>query len=69
MINPLDVDDLAAALTTLAEDQALRRTRGDSGAVRAEEFTWSKVGARLYQLFRGVAGNGQGVHPGEMALG
>ena len=55
VIDPLDVDDLAGALSLLAVDVPLRRKLGEQAAHRALEFEWSKVGARLYEHFREVA--------------
>ena len=55
MIDPLRVDDLAAALTKLAEDQTLRQTLGAAAAERAQDFTWSKVAKRLYHQFSQIA--------------
>lgn len=57
MIDPLDLDDVAAALTKLAEDEPLRRALGVRAAERSQEFTWAKVGTRLYDHFCAI-GNG-----------
>jgi glycosyltransferase involved in cell wall biosynthesis len=54
VINPLDVDELAGAITRLAEDRGLRETLGKNARERAQKFTWQKVGARLYQSFREI---------------
>jgi len=51
MIDPLDVDSIAAALTRLAEDEPLRRGLAFRAAERSRDFTWAKVGARLYDQF------------------
>jgi len=58
MIDPLDVDDVAAALTRLAKDEPLRRALGTRAANRALDFTWAKVGARLYNQFCTIAQGG-----------
>ena len=55
IINPLEVSDVADAITRLATDARLRAELGQGAAVRATEFTWDKVAARIYELFRGVA--------------
>jgi glycosyltransferase involved in cell wall biosynthesis len=55
VIDPLDVDDLARAMTLLADDVELRGKLGRQAAERALEFEWSKVGPRLYEHFRDVA--------------
>lgn len=57
MIDPLDVEDLAAALTRMAEDEALRRTLGAAASRRASEFTWAKAGMHLYQQFLRISSN------------
>jgi glycosyltransferase involved in cell wall biosynthesis len=54
MVDPLRVDDLASAITKLANDEALRRSLGVNAANRAGEFTWAKVGMRLYKQFARV---------------
>lgn len=51
IVDPLDVDDLAAALSRLAGDEQFRRALGAAAAERAREFTWAKVGRRLYDQF------------------
>jgi len=56
LIDPLSVDDLAAALTKLAEDEGLRRALGEAARERAAEFTWSKAGEHLYRQFARAAG-------------
>jgi glycosyltransferase involved in cell wall biosynthesis len=55
VVDPLDVDGVAGALTLLADDAALRRQLGTQAAERAPEFEWSKVGAHLYEHFRRIA--------------
>jgi glycosyltransferase involved in cell wall biosynthesis len=55
IIDPLDVDELARALTLLADDAELRRKLSAQAADRAPEFEWPKVGARLCEHFRNVA--------------
>jgi glycosyltransferase involved in cell wall biosynthesis len=54
VIDPLNVDELAAALTELAEDEPLRRALGLAAAERAREFTWAKVGSRLCDQFSAI---------------
>ena len=51
MIDPLSVDDLAAALTRLANDKPLRLALGSAATERAREFTWAKAGMNLYRQF------------------
>jgi glycosyltransferase involved in cell wall biosynthesis len=54
VVDPLDVDEIAEAITKLAEDPALRQTLARNARDRAQKFTWDKVGMRLYELFRGI---------------
>jgi glycosyltransferase involved in cell wall biosynthesis len=54
IVDPLQVDNLAAAITRLAEDSDLRRAFGGAAAVRAREFTWARVGRRLYDQFYAI---------------
>jgi glycosyltransferase involved in cell wall biosynthesis len=55
IINPLDVADVAAALTKLAENPELRQDFGRNAVQRASEFTWSKAGMQLHEQFRTIA--------------
>lgn len=55
MIDPLDVDGLASALTKLAKDGPLRRAMGAAAATRAAEFTWAKAGMHLYRQFSAIS--------------
>lgn len=54
VVNPLDVDELAGAITRLADDRQLRETLAKNARERAQKFTWEKVGARLYGHFRAI---------------
>ncbi|HEV2593863.1 MAG TPA: glycosyltransferase family 4 protein [Sphingomicrobium sp.] len=56
IVDPLNVDSVARAMTELAIDRDLRRSLGARAAVRAQEFTWEKVSARLYDHFRSISG-------------
>jgi len=52
IVDPLDVDQIAAAITELTSDNELRAKLATNASARAQEFSWSKVGERLYHLFR-----------------
>jgi glycosyltransferase involved in cell wall biosynthesis len=54
ILDPYDTDAWAGALRTLAQDRDLCRRFGASAAERAKEYTWQKVGARLYEQFAGL---------------
>lgn len=51
IIDPLDVDQLAGAIVSLAENEELRRSMGKAAAQRAQDFRWAKVATRLYEQF------------------
>jgi glycosyltransferase involved in cell wall biosynthesis len=55
IVDPLDVDAVAAALTKLADDESLRQTLAKNAAERAREFTWANAGTRLYDQFCTIA--------------
>ena len=55
VIDPLDVEELASAITLLAEDATLRRQLGSNAAKRADDYTWQKVGLRFSKQIREVA--------------
>lgn len=57
IIDPLKVDDLAAAITSLAENSALRDRLSVNAATRAQEFTWDKVSARFFEQLGPLAQN------------
>jgi glycosyltransferase involved in cell wall biosynthesis len=58
IVDPLDVDDLATAITSLAEDSDLRERLSVNAAARSKEFTWEMVGARFFEQISAVAPNG-----------
>lgn len=51
LVNPLQVDELADALSKLADDHELRRSMGNAATKRSREFTWAKAGHHLYEQF------------------
>jgi len=50
LVDPLDSDQIARALTILDEDEALRLTLAKKGLARSRNFSWSKAAARLDEL-------------------
>jgi glycosyltransferase involved in cell wall biosynthesis len=50
VIDPFDIDGWARSICTLATEPDLRRSLASAAARRAEEFTWERVGRRLYGL-------------------
>ena len=55
VIDPLNVDDLADALTRLAENDTLREFLAAAALERSKQFTWAKTGMRLYDQFSTLA--------------
>lgn len=51
LINPLSVQEIAAALNSLAANTSLRQTLADAGKLRAEEFTWRKAIEKTYSVY------------------
>jgi len=58
VIDPFDIDGWARAICILATDVDLRRSIGFAASRRAEEFTWDRVGRRLYDLLAVAARRG-----------
>lgn len=56
VVDPHDVEGLAAALTRLAEDRELREALGRSARERAAEFTWERVAARRQRMLEEAFG-------------
>ena len=48
--NAQDVDDIAACLRKVIEDEALRRSLTERGALQAEKFTWQSSAEKMLQL-------------------
>jgi glycosyltransferase involved in cell wall biosynthesis len=63
IIDPLDVDDLATAITSLAEDAVLRERLSVNAALRSQDFTWEKVGARFFEQMSAIAKNAMVLAP------
>ena len=55
LVEPDDVDALAAALIELGRDDALRRKLGEAGERRAEAFSAPVASAKLLAVYRALA--------------
>jgi glycosyltransferase involved in cell wall biosynthesis len=55
LVDPLDVDGLAAAMTALAEDKGRRAELAAKGLDRAQRFSWQKTVAETLEVYRSVA--------------
>ncbi|MFQ6100186.1 MAG: glycosyltransferase family 4 protein [Anaerolineae bacterium] len=52
MIDPYDVEALAAGLSRLLEDEALRRELREHGLAHASQFTWSHTAQETARVYR-----------------
>ena len=53
------VDDMATAMSTLANDAALRQKLGEAGRKRvSEQFSWDKKGEALANMYHTLIKNG-----------
>jgi len=56
LVDPLDEQALAAAMSRLLEDGELRAELSRRSRARAAEFTWEKCAAQTMEVYRTVAG-------------
>jgi len=54
LIDPLSVESIAAGLTQIISDQALRQNLIDAGYVQAKKFTWQACADEVLQVFQQV---------------
>lgn len=54
LVDPYDVEALAAALTQLLEDPRLCQRLSQAGQARAAQFTWSDTATRLINLYEKI---------------
>lgn len=54
MVPPKDEQALALSLVRLLSDDALRARMGEAGRIRAEQFSWDKVAARVLDYYEEV---------------
>jgi glycosyltransferase involved in cell wall biosynthesis len=54
LVEASDAQELAASLSRVLSDEPLRHRLQISGLERSKEFTWSKAGARVLELYRKV---------------
>jgi len=55
-VNPEDVDELAFAMRTLAENEGLRKSMILAGLARAAEFSWRKAVEATWSVYKELAG-------------
>ncbi|MDQ6772865.1 MAG: glycosyltransferase family 4 protein [Candidatus Dormibacteraeota bacterium] len=51
-VRPKSAVELGGALTVLARDEVLRRRLGDAGLLRAQNYAWPAVTARVIEIYR-----------------
>jgi glycosyltransferase involved in cell wall biosynthesis len=54
LVNPGEVEAIAAAISRLLEDEALRQALSSAGLARAAEFTWARMASQLVELYQQV---------------
>ena len=52
LFDPTRVDDLAAALGRVLEDEGVRAAMGEKGVVQARQFTWARVALKTLEIYR-----------------
>ncbi len=57
-VNPMDSDQIAQAIATLLNDNALRNKLSNTGKARAQLFSWDKAAEQHLMLFRKVMARG-----------
>lgn len=58
LVEPLDVDALAAALDRLLGDESLRRDLSAEGIARASQFTWARAAEGVWTLYEELVRSG-----------
>ncbi|HID87273.1 MAG TPA: glycosyltransferase family 1 protein [Anaerolineae bacterium] len=54
MVNPLDVDELAAAMERVLEDPALREEMAGKGTMQASKFSWERTARETLGVYESV---------------
>jgi glycosyltransferase involved in cell wall biosynthesis len=54
LVNPGEVEAIAAAIHRLLEDETLRQALSSAGLARAAEFTWARMVSQLVELYQQV---------------
>ena len=54
LINPLDEEELAAALERLLDDKGLRAALAERGRLRAGQFTWEQAAQAVWDVYRAL---------------
>ena len=51
LVRPKDAEAIMGALESLIEDPALRSAMGERGRLRAQEYSWTRVGQRVLSYY------------------
>ena len=54
MVNPLDVDEIAAAMKRVTTDKVLHRHLVAKGKTQAEKFSWQRTAEKTSEIYRNV---------------
>jgi len=57
LVDPLDVDEIGAAIERLLDDRALAAELGSAARARASTFTWDRTAELTHQVYAEVAGD------------
>jgi glycosyltransferase involved in cell wall biosynthesis len=60
LIDPLDANTIADALTRVLSDPALRADLIRRGLARAQVFSWERAATRVHEVYRELAGPSRG---------
>jgi glycosyltransferase involved in cell wall biosynthesis len=55
LVDPTDVDGIAAGIERIATDPSLRGNLAEAGRRRVEQFTWASTAAEMVSVYRRVA--------------
>ncbi|MFQ5742260.1 MAG: glycosyltransferase family 4 protein [Acidobacteriota bacterium] len=56
LVDPYEIDAIAAGIRRLLDDAELRRTLAAGGRQRAQRFSWRRAGRKVLQIYSRVAG-------------
>lgn len=54
MVNPRDVDEIAAAIARVSTDTVFRRNLVARGKMRAEAFSWQRTAEKTFEIYKNV---------------
>jgi glycosyltransferase involved in cell wall biosynthesis len=60
LVDPLDIEDMAAAMVRVASDPALREEMRRAGRARARQFSWQECARRTLTVLEKAATQGKG---------